>query len=251
SSDLEALQLHIDMKISAIKKILQLRSIGQEPCFQSMLGRIGCEMILLQDLLNKMEMQVQQQEKLNNSLKKLKKTAERDENEARHLLQNIPLHLPKPTPRGITGPTVPREEETKVTEPNHAKKHTKEPRFIKEASLLTAKEFESVPSYMKGRLLCPQINAVIEDMNKAVVAKYKIMHQPLNSMSAPDRRHYHKFLQEETEETKGQFFIVEDDIKGFTRLKMDKRFHNILNILRHCHRVRMVRSARIIRYIIC
>ena len=42
---------------------------GQEPSLKSMLCKIGNEMVLLHDLLNKMETEVQQQEKLKNLLK--------------------------------------------------------------------------------------------------------------------------------------------------------------------------------------
>ncbi|XP_040396922.1 spindle and kinetochore-associated protein 1 isoform X2 [Cygnus olor] len=205
SSDLEDLCFHINMKISTIKKTLQLRSIGQEPSFKSMLCKIGHEMVLLHDLLNKMEMEVQQQEKLKNLLKELQKSAERDQSEAQHLRENIPLHLPKPTQSW----------------------------------------------YMKGRLTYDQINAVVQDINKAVVGKYKILHQPLKSMNASVRNLYHRFLEEETKDTKGEFFVVEADIKEFTQLKVDKRFHRILNILRHCQRVREVRGSRLVRYVIC
>lgn len=56
---------------------------------------------------------------------------------------------------------------------------------------------------MKGRLTYNQINAVVQDMNKAVVGKYKILHQPLKSMNAAVRNLYHRFLEEETKDTKG------------------------------------------------
>lgn len=49
----------------------------------------------------------------------------------------------------------------------------------------------------------------------------------------------------------GLFFIVEADIKAFTQLKLDKRFYSILNILRHCQRLREVRGSGLVRYIIC
>ncbi|KAF1410755.1 Spindle and kinetochore-associated protein 1, partial [Spheniscus humboldti] len=251
SSDLEDLCFHINTKISTIKKTLQLRNIGQEPSLKSMLCKIGHEMVLLHDLLNKMEMEVQQQEKLKNLLKELHKSAERDQNEAQHLRENIPPHLPKPTQNCITGLTAKCEEQTKVAELERAKKPTKESRLIKEAPLITAEEFESVPAYMKGRLTYNQINAVVQDMNKAVMGKYKILHQPLKSMNAAVRNLYHRFLEEETKDTKGEFFIVEADIKEFTQLKVDKRFHRILNILRHCQRVREVRGSRLVRYVIC
>ncbi|NWR56067.1 SKA1 protein, partial [Bucorvus abyssinicus] len=258
SSDLEDLCFHINMKISTVKKILQLRSIGQEPSLKSMLCKIGHEMVLLHDLLNQMESEVQQQEKMNNTLKELLKSAERDQLEAQHLCDHIPPHLPKTVsswyavrehgdskPLSVAGPAV------KGEEPERAKKPTKEPRPIKEAALITAEEFESVPVYMKGRLTYDQINAVVQEMNKAVEGKYKILHQPLKSMNAAVRKLYHRFLEEETKDTKGGFFIVEADIKEFTQLKVDKRFHSILNILRHCQRVREVRGSRLVRYVIC
>ncbi|NXI28661.1 SKA1 protein, partial [Sterrhoptilus dennistouni] len=143
------------------------------------------------------------------------------------------------------------EGQTNPVEPKHAKKPAKEAKVIKEAALITTEEFKSVPTYMKGRITYDQINAVVQQINKAVVDKYKILYQPLKSMSVPARNLYHRFMEEETKDTKGVFFIVEADIKEFTQLKLDKRFHNILNILRHCQRVREIRGSGLIRYVIC
>ncbi|KFQ28522.1 Spindle and kinetochore-associated protein 1, partial [Merops nubicus] len=251
SSDLEDLCFHINTKISTIKKTLQLRSIGQEPSLRSMLCKTGQEMALLHDLLNKTEAEVREQEKLKNLLKELQKSAEREQLEARHLSENIPTHLPKPTQSCPAGPAVKCEEQTKAVEPERAKKATKEPRVIKEITLITAEEFENVPGYMKGRLTYEQINTVVQDLNKALQSKYKILHQPLKSMSAPVRNLYHRFQEEETKDTKGKFFIVEADIKEFTQQKVDKRFHGILDILRHCQRLREVRGSRLVRYVVC
>ncbi|NXR45481.1 SKA1 protein, partial [Hippolais icterina] len=143
-----------------------------------------------------------------------------------------------------------QEEQTKAVEPISVKK-PKETRVIKEIALITTEEFENVPAYLKGRITNDQINAVVEQMNKAVVDKYKILHQPLKSMSAPTRNLYHRFIEEETKDTKGLFFIVEADIREFTYLRLDKRFHSILTILRHCQRVREVRGSGLTRYVIC
>ncbi|XP_075788789.1 SKA complex subunit 1 isoform X2 [Pelodiscus sinensis] len=249
SSDLEDLCSHINTKILTIKKTLQLRNMGQEPSLKSVLCKIGHEMFLANELLNKMEIEVEKQERLKNSLKEMQKCIERDYNEAQHLRENIPPHLPKAVPKCTVGLTVKSEEQSKVTE--HAKKPTREPKFIKEAPLITTQEFEDVPAYMRGRLTYDQINGVVQDLNKAVVSKYKILHQPMKSMSFAVRNLYHRFLEEETKDTKGEFFIVEADIKEFTQLKVDKRFHCILNVLRHCQRVREVRGSRLVRYVIC
>lgn len=58
--------------------------------------------------------------------------------------------------------------------------------------------------YMKSRLTYCQINDVIKEINKAVVSKYKILHQPKKSMSSVARNLYHRFIDEETKDTKGK-----------------------------------------------
>ncbi|KFQ12527.1 Spindle and kinetochore-associated protein 1, partial [Leptosomus discolor] len=224
---------------------------GQEPSVKSVLPEIGQEMSILHDLMNKMEAEVQRQEQLNNLLKELRKSVERYRSEAQHLYENIPPSLPEPTQSCTKELPVKSEEQTKAVEPKRPKKPPKEPKPVKEALLLTAEEFKSVPAYMKCRLTCDQINAVLQDMNKAVVSKYKILRQPLKSLSTVDRNLYHRFLKDETKDTKGEYFVVDADIEEFTQLKVDKRFHRVLNILRHCQRVREVRGSRLVRYVIC
>ncbi|KYO28899.1 spindle and kinetochore-associated protein 1 isoform B [Alligator mississippiensis] len=251
SLNMEDLCSYINTRISTIKKTLQLRNIDQEPSLKSVLCKIGHEMSLLNELLNRMEIEVQHQEKLKNTLKEIQESAERDYNEVLHLCENIPPHLPKTNQSCTTGLFGKSEEQSNSTEPERAKKSVKEPKFIKEAPIITAEEFENVPAYMRGRLTYDQINGVIEDMNRAVISKYKILHQPVKSMNSAARSLYNRFLEEETKDTKGEFFIVEADIKEFTQLKVDKRFYSILNILRHCQRVREVRGSRLVRYVIC
>ncbi|NXP22738.1 SKA1 protein, partial [Scytalopus superciliaris] len=250
SSEVEDLCSYFNTKIAKIKTYLQLRKIDKDQWLKSVLQKTVKDMIVLHDLLNSMEAEVKQQEKLKNLLEELQKTAERDKKEAQHLSEHIPTYLPKPTQHCVTVPTVKHEGQTKA-EPEPAKKPAKEKKVIKEVALITAEEFAVIPVYLKGRLTYDQINAVVQELNKAVVSKYKIMHQPLKSMSFTVRNLYQRFVEDETKDTKGEFFVVEADIKDFTLLKVDKRFHSILNILRHCHRVREVRGSRLVRYIIC
>ncbi|XP_027764371.1 spindle and kinetochore-associated protein 1-like [Empidonax traillii] len=97
SSLLEDFCLHINTKISNIKKYLQLRKIGEEKCLKVLLQKIGKDVILLNDLLNKMETEVNQQEKMKHMLQELQQAAKRNLKEAQHLLEHIPPHLPKRT----------------------------------------------------------------------------------------------------------------------------------------------------------
>ncbi|XP_066038352.1 spindle and kinetochore-associated protein 1 [Chamaea fasciata] len=250
-SSLEDLCFHINEKISNIKKCILLRDIDEDECCKPVLHKMQNEVILVHELLNKMETEIKQQEKLRDLIKDIQTATEREQKEAQHLLEHIPTYLPKPTQSCITVPTVKDEGQTEAVEPKHTKKPAKGTKVIKEAALITTEEYESVPGYLKGRITYDQVNAVVQQINKAVVEKYKILYQPLKSMSAPIRNLYHRFTEEETRDTKGLFFIVEADIKEFTQLKLDKRFYSILSILRHCQRVKEVRGSGLIHYIIC
>ncbi|XP_047554190.1 spindle and kinetochore-associated protein 1 [Lutra lutra] len=252
SSDLEQLCSHINEKISNIKRTLSLRNCGQEPALRTMLDKIGDEIIVVNELLNKLELEIQYQEQTNHSLKELYESLEEDYKDVEHLKENIPPHLPQVTvsQNFANVSDLDPEEPVKVEETAATKKPPKEQRSIKEMPFITSDEFNGIPAYMKSRLTYCQINDVIKEINKAVVSKYKILHQPKKSMSSVARNLYHRFLDEETKDTKGHYFIVEADIKEFTALKADKRFHVILNILRHCRRLSEVRGGGLTRYVI-
>ncbi|CAH2296678.1 spindle and kinetochore-associated 1 [Pelobates cultripes] len=251
SVDLDGLCFHVNSKISLIKKTLQLRNIGQDPSMTCVLNKVAYEMHGLCELLNKVEAEVQRQETIANSLKELDSALAIDFAEAAHLKENIPTHLPKKAP---SSDSANRCEETEaavkvVVPPEPTKKPPKE-KAIKEMELLTVQEFANVPAYMKNRLPYEHINSLIEDINKAVVGKYKIFYQPLKSLNNVARKQLCRFKEEETKDTKGQFFVVDQDIREFTQVKVDKRFHSMLSILRHCHRIREIRSKGLVRYVV-
>ncbi|KAL4682212.1 hypothetical protein H8959_001767 [Pygathrix nigripes] len=252
SSDLEQLCSHVNEKIGNIKKTLSLRNCGQEPTLKTVLNKIGDEIIVVNELLNKLELEIQYQEQTNNSLKELCESLEEDYKDVEHLKENIPSHLPQVTVAQscVKGSDLDPEEPFKVEEPEPIKKPPKEQRSIKEMPFITCDEFNGVPSYMKSRLTYGQINDVIKEINKAVISKYKILHQPKKSMNSVARNLYHRFIDEETKDTKGRYFIVEADIREFTTLKVDKKFHVLLNILRHCRRLSEVRGGGLTRYVI-
>ncbi|XP_077202896.1 SKA complex subunit 1 isoform X2 [Paroedura picta] len=251
SPDLDGLCSHVNGKISHIKTLLQLRKIGQEPSLKTVLGKILHEMFLFNDLLNKMELECHHQERQQGQLKELQELIEKDYDEAQHLEENMPFYLPSAVPASTGGLAAKKEELGKDPEPGHRKKPGKEGQGVKEIPFMTVEEFESVPAYMRGRLTYNQVNAVIQEINKAVASKYKIMRQSMKSMPSAVRNLYFRFQEEETKDTKGKFFIVEADVEEFTQLKADKRFHSILTILRHCQRVREIRGSRLVRYAVC
>ncbi|KAM9631936.1 SKA complex subunit 1 isoform 1-T4 [Trichechus inunguis] len=252
SSDLEKLCSHINEKIGNIKNTMSLRNCGQEPALKTMLNKIGDEIIVVNELLNKLELEIEYQEQTSNSLKELCESLEEDFKDMQHLKENIPPHLPQVTvTKSLAKESdLSSEEPVKVVESVPINKPPKGQRNIKEMPFITSDEFNGIPAYMKSRLTYCQINDIIKEINKAVASKYKILHQPKKPMSSVARNLYHRFIEEETKDTKGLFFIVEADIKEFTALKVDKRFHVILNILRHCKRLSEVRGGGLTRYVI-
>ncbi|XP_077319133.1 SKA complex subunit 1 [Lithobates pipiens] len=251
AAGLDDLCSHLHSKISIIKKTLQLRKIGQDPPLRNALNKVAHELHLLCELVNKLETEVQYQETIANSLKELQISLEKDFKAASHLNENIPVHLPKKGPSSSPAANEAAPVEEKVVAPEPVKKPIKDKHIIKEMELITVQEFESVPAYMKNRLTYDQINSLIEEINKAVVGKYKIMQQPLKNLNNLARKQLGRFKDDESKDTKGQFFIVDQDIKEFTQQKVDKRFHGMLNILRHCHRMREMRGKGVVRYVIC
>ncbi|XP_004616190.2 spindle and kinetochore-associated protein 1 [Sorex araneus] len=251
SSDLDRLCSHINEKIDIIKNTLSLRNCGRDPALTTVLDKIGNEIIAVHQLLNQLESEVQYQEQTNISLKELCDSLEEDFKDVEHLKENIPPHLPQLTvTQHVVKEPQPDPGKSGPVEPAPTKKPPKEQRMIKEMLFITADEFNGIPSYMKSRLTYCQINDVIKEINTAVVSKYKIVHQPKKSMNSVARNLYHRFMDEETKDTKGHYFIVEADIKEFTNLKVDKKFHGIMNILRHCRRLSEVRGKGLTRYVI-
>nr|XP_004657157.2 spindle and kinetochore-associated protein 1-like [Jaculus jaculus] len=252
ASELEQLCSHVNEKISNIKNTLSLRNLGQEPALKNILSKIGAEIIIVKELLNEFELEIQYQEQTNTSLKELCESLDEDFKDVEHLKDNIPSHLPQvaATQSLVNGSELNLQEPVKVKEPVPVKKPSKEQRIIKEMPFITTDEFSGVPAYMKSRLTYCQINDVIKEINKAVASKYKIMHQPKESMNSVNRNLYHRFINEETKDTKGHYFIVEADIKEFTTLKADKSFHVILNILQYCRRLSEAGGGGLTRYVI-
>uniref|UniRef100_A0A2K6FTJ5 SKA complex subunit 1 n=1 Tax=Propithecus coquereli TaxID=379532 RepID=A0A2K6FTJ5_PROCO len=241
SSDLEQLCSHVIEKIGNLKKTLSLRNC--EPTLKTILNKIGDEISVVNKLLKKLELKIQYQEHTNSSLKELCEPLEEYHKDVEHLKENVA------SPFSVKGSDLDPEEPVNIEESAPIKKPPKEQRSIKEMLLITCDEFNGIPAYMKSHLTCCQINNVIKEINKAVINKYKILYQPKKSMNSVARNLYHRFIDEETKDTKGHYFIMEADIKEFATLKVDKKFHALLNILRHCQRLSDVGGGALTRYV--
>lgn len=249
--ELEDITQHINNRISSLKQILELRSIAKDPDKIIILRKIGHDVLAIDGLLDEFEKCVGRQQGLLKHLKDLQGFFEEDVQNGHHLKENMPQHMPK---RGLSavgsglsssqnkpveGQPV-QQDNTPKTSKNH----------IREIEFITMPEFEAIPQYMKGRITYEQLNGVVQSVNSAAVEKYKILQQPMKTLNNHTRRLHQRFKDEETKDTKGQFFVVEADLREFTQIKMDKRFQGILNMLRHCQRIRELRGGGLTRYLL-
>ncbi|KAK2841771.1 hypothetical protein Q5P01_011971 [Channa striata] len=246
--ELEDISQHLHDRISSLRRVLDL-SVAELP--QNKIKKLGQELHVLGELLEEFEKCVDQQKEQLGHLKELEASFQSNLEEVQHMRDNIPSHMPrKKSPANEIEAVVSQkaEADTQVVPPQHGKKTNKS--YVREMDIITMPEFESIPQYMKGRVSYDLLNAAVQSINTAVAAKYKIVHQSVKTLNSHSRKLYQRFKEQETKDTKGQFFVVEDDIREFTQMKVDKRFQGILNMLRHCQRLRELRGGGLTRYML-
>ncbi|KAL6472694.1 hypothetical protein MHYP_G00188820 [Metynnis hypsauchen] len=248
--ELEEVTKHIDDKISFVKRLLELRAVAKDPDKRTFLVKIEQDVNAINCLLDRFERYVAQQRDLLKHLKELDEFFKEDVQNAQHLKENIPPHMPR---REQPAPSEQLAVSSRPADVQAAPQEQEPPRkpsraVIKEMEFITVQEFDSIPQYMKGRVTYDQLNAAVKSINVAVTGKYKILHQPVKSLTNASRKLHQRFKDQETKDTKGQFFVVEEDLRDLAQLKVDKRFVGMLNMLRHCQRLKELRGGGLTRY---
>ncbi|CAG8758912.1 11613_t:CDS:2, partial [Ambispora leptoticha] len=113
-------------------------------------------------------------------------------------------------------------------------------------SYITIPEFDTVPKYILNRLTREKINEAIDDFNKLLADKYRILKMNTSSMNQNLKARYWEYKEAITEETKGKKFITENDIKNTNlkiNLKMDATGRAIFAVLRHVGKLKEVRGG--------
>ncbi|KAG0728062.1 Spindle and kinetochore-associated protein 1 [Chionoecetes opilio] len=141
---------------------------------------------------------------------------------------------------------------------------------------------EALEKYIRGRLQYVQVNAAVEEINKALEAKYALLSRPRAKLSSSNMKIVAECRRQENKESKvastsayesagpgsdpgqvsgqplqlfipsfgvdkrvpreGSHFVVDGDIKRWSSLKMDTAGKSILTMLRTLKRVREVRG---------
>uniref|UniRef100_A0A3P9KB37 SKA complex subunit 1 n=1 Tax=Oryzias latipes TaxID=8090 RepID=A0A3P9KB37_ORYLA len=246
-SGLEDISRHFHDKIWSLQQMLDLWVVELP---QIKMKKFGQELCGLERLLEEFEKCVDEQKQQLQKLKDMQAVYQQALQDVQHMKDHMPPHIPrmKSALSGKEAGVKPKEGVDIQPAPAGNPKKTSR-NFTKEMGFITTLEFESIPQYMRGRVSYEQLNAAVSSMNAAATAKYKILHQPVKGLSNHARKLHQRFKDQENKETKGQFFVVEEDIREFTQMKVDKRFQGILNMLRHCQRLRELRGGGLTRYL--
>lgn len=140
--------------------------------------------------------------------------------------------------------------EAAKTEPIQTNGKQKSVTKIPSILYVTLDEFEKVPKYMKGRVTYEKLNAFIDIINSVISQKYAIFKKKKSTLKKHDADLWNEFYKQELKETKGLFFCVGKDFNNFSGFTLDKMSLNMMTILRHCGRIRELRTGGILRYIV-
>ncbi|XP_056138502.1 spindle and kinetochore-associated protein 1 [Lampris incognitus] len=245
-SEFEDITRHINDKILSLQRMLDLAVAPQ-----NRLQKLGQEIRSIEGLLYEFEKCVDRRKDQLKHLKELERSFQMDFEAVQHLNDNIPIHMPRrKLPEIENKPATSNDGPVEMPPVQQRKVNKTDKNHIKEMEPITMPEFEGIPQYMKGRVTYDQLNAAVHIINAAVTAKYKIVHHHAKGLNNSARVLKQRFKDEETKDTKGHFFVVEDDIHNFTQTKVDKRFQAMLNMLRHCQRLRELRGGGLTRYVL-
>uniref|UniRef100_A0A3P8UN41 SKA complex subunit 1 n=1 Tax=Cynoglossus semilaevis TaxID=244447 RepID=A0A3P8UN41_CYNSE len=235
-NELEDLSHHIHDRISSLQRMLDLSVVALP---QQKIRQLGKELYTLETLLEDFENCVDRQKNHLKQLKELDTSIQNNVEKLNHLKDHVPAQMAvRKGPVNDSDRVVNRTEEAVVQQAQTEKVKKRSKNYIREIEFITVAEFESIPQYMKGRVSYEKLNAAVQSINTAVTAKYKILHQSVKTLNNHARKLYQGFKEQETKDTEGQYFVVDDDILKFAETKVDKPFRGLLNMLRHCQRLR-------------
>ena len=129
---------------------------------------------------------------------------------------------------------------------SHRRNQTETPQI----EIIGADEFDSVPKYVKGRLTQNRCNDAINEFNKELTSKYRILQMNPSKMQKYQFDLHERYIRQDTKETKNCYWLNHDDFKtSSTNFTFDQTGKAIFNVLRHLKRIRMI-SGKKPKYIV-
>jgi len=249
NASLEGLADNFQTKLSHILQCIDLRDTSFDKVGTTLMQQISDELTDIEDILCLMQVHIVEQKSVLHKAEYLKSDIHAFKDQLGHISNNLPGHLPNnqcPLP-SRENPKCNSASATPQIEPVHKSVQQKQTSLLPSIPYITVADFEAVPKYMKGRLTYEQINSSIDEMNKVFAAKYKLMTIPSKAQMDSVKKKIKAYKGQENKETKGVYFVVEEDIKNHSKLKRDRMGQSVITILRHCMRIKEIRGGGLTR----
>ncbi|XP_022091277.1 spindle and kinetochore-associated protein 1-like [Acanthaster planci] len=272
ASNLDELKEKFEVKIEGLTRCINLSSAvltpdGLDENCKKQLVAIHTELCLVESLIGQMRDLVDLEKQHLQRAQVLKSKMEDQAEHIQYIESHIPDRLPGRDLKAFTAvqskSRAPLEvvENNKGNHGNHGtqrKPCSKDNDVIKDAKkkkasiptmeFVTVEEFEGVPKYMKGRLNYETINTAVEIINIAIRTRYSLLQKPRNTLSEMSLKKVRQLREQENKDTKGVYFFTEEDFKSSSNGRCSTTARSIFTILRHCGRLREIRSSGLTRY---
>jgi len=249
-------------EIRELRGLILLRTPDSLEPWQDTLNELGTKVQELEKKIALLKALVAKEMQYVELAKQLKVQAEQEQAEIAYIQSHLPLRLPGKVPvdlegappahKGLEEPTPappslqhsapgsslapPSKDDAKKPE---AKKVPATAVQVPAIQYITVNEFESTPKYMKGRLTLDKLNAAIDEMQKLLQAKYKILSMAPAKMVDKTLKKYKQYKEAETSETKGLHFLTDADMQESATLRQgDATGKGVVGVLRHLHRIK-------------
>eukprot|EP01083_Nonionella_stella_P072322 194917_1 len=118
------------------------------------------------------------------------------------------------------------------------------PRNIPQIEIVGKDEFDSVPKYVRGRLTQNRLNDSINEYNKHLLAKYRIIHMNPSKLNKHQFDLYEKYMKEDTKETKQSYWLSHDNFRDSKNFTFDQTGKAIFAVMRHLKRIKMISGKK-------
>jgi hypothetical protein len=252
-------------EIRELRGLILLRTPDSLEPWQDTLNELGTRVQEIEKKIALLKAQVAKEMQFVELTKQLKAQTEQQHADISYIQTHLPARLPGKAPvdldsapparvRLLDEPTlsdapaapslqssasgasvVPPKEDTKKSDAKKAASTVQVPTI----QYVTVSEFEGTPKYMKGRLTLDKLNAAIDEMQKLLQAKYKILSLNPAKMIDTTLKKYKTYKDAETKETKGLYFLTDADMAESTALRQgDATGKAAIGVLRHLHRIK-------------
>jgi len=252
-------------EIRELRGLILLRTPDSLEPWQDSLNEIGSRVMEVEKKIALLKAQVAKEMQFVDLAKQLKVQTEQQDAEISYIQSHLPTRLPgkalvdlegappahkaleEPTPNAAPAPpslgssasslAAPSKDDAK--KPEAKKVPTTSSVQVPTIQYVTVNEFEATPKYMKGRLTLDKLNAAIEEMQKLLQAKYKILSMTPAKMVDKTLKKYKAYKDAETNDTKGLFFLTDADMAESVALRQgDATGKAVIGVLRHLKRIK-------------